>query len=262
MLDYWAYEIRELSSRGFQVIAYDLRGHGHSQPASGGDYALARFGEDLEAVLETCLPDDQRAVVVGHSLGAMSLAAWAEHHDVQRRVCAAAMLNTGVGELLAEQLLVPVPALAQLVNRLIPPTVFLGSSAPLPRFSTPLSYALIRYVAFGRAASPAQIAFFERMLVACPPDVRADVGMAMSEMDLYGALANLTVPVLVVAGADDKLTPPSHAKRIAESVPNLHRLVVLEDTGHMGPLERPREITEAVVELAQATSPARAGSAA
>jgi pimeloyl-ACP methyl ester carboxylesterase len=250
MLSYWIYVTERLTQAGFKVIAYDLRGHGHSAPAAEGDYALTRFGEDLEAVLAASLAGDARAIVVGHSLGAMSIAAWAEHHEVERRVSAAALLNTGVGELLAEHLLVPLPALAQVLNRVMPPEAVLSSRAALPRYSTPVGYEMLRYIAFGREATPAQVAFYERMLIATPPDVRADVGIALSEMDLYHALPRLTVPTLVIAGADDRLTPPSHATRIGESLPSLHRLVVLENTGHMGPLERPAEITEALVQLA------------
>jgi pimeloyl-ACP methyl ester carboxylesterase len=247
---FWIYVIRNLSAAGLRIVAYDLRGHGDSEPARGGDYSIARFGEDLEAVLEASLADDGRAVVVGHSLGAMSIAAWAEHHDVQRRASGAALLNTGVGELLAEHLLIPVPWIAQLLGRVLPPARFVGSRAPLPQFSTPLDYAAVRYIAFGPAASPAQVAFYERMLIACPPDVRADVGVALSELELHHALPRLTVPTVVLAGADDKLTPRSHAERIAQELPQLRKLIVLPRTGHMAPLERPREISDQLVELA------------
>lgn len=249
-LRFWIYVIRNLRDRGLRLVTYDLRGHGDSEPAHDGDYAIERFGEDLEAVLCACVPDGERAVVAGHSLGAMSIAAWAARHEVERRVAAAALLNTGVGDLIAEHLLLPVPEVAQAINRMLARRGFLGSRAPLPHFSTPLSYAVIRYIAFGAAASPAQVAFFERMLVTCPPDVRANVGMAMSEMDLHHALPRLTVPTIVIASADDRLTPPSHARRIADMLPQLRRLTVLADTGHMGPLERPAEVTEALVELA------------
>jgi pimeloyl-ACP methyl ester carboxylesterase len=259
MLAYWVYVIRDLSERGFRVVAYDLRGHGQSEPAPGGDYALERFGEDLEAVLEASVPAGQRAIIVGHSLGAMSIAAWAEHHEAGRLVSGAALLNTGVGDLMAESLLVPVPAVAQLLNRVLPPRITLGSHAAVPKFSTPLSSAITHYIAFGPDASPAQMAFYERMLVACPPDVRADVGIAISELDLYDALPRLTVPTLVLAGENDRLTPPSHAKRIAEAVPNLWRLIVLAGTGHMGPLERPHEISAALAELAAEVAAAPAG---
>jgi pimeloyl-ACP methyl ester carboxylesterase len=249
-LQYWIYQIRGLSERGLRVVAFDLRGHGESQPAAGDDYSIDRFGEDLEAVLSTVVPDGARAVVAGHSLGAMAIAAWAEKHEVHRHVAAAALINTGVGDLIAEQLLVPVPSIAQALNKTVAVHGFLGNRAPLPRFSTPLTAAAIRYMVFGPAATPAQVAFFERMLIACPPDVRANVGIAMSELELHDALPRLDVPTAVIAGENDRLTPPSHARRIAEMLPKLERLTVLEDTGHMAPLERPSAVMRILLELA------------
>jgi pimeloyl-ACP methyl ester carboxylesterase len=165
------------------------------------------------------------------------------------------MLNTGVGELLAEHLLIPVPWIAQLFNRMLPPTAVVGSRAGLPRFSTPISHAAIRYVAFGPAASPGQVAFYERLLLACPPDVRADVGIALSELELHHALPRLTVPTVVLAGARDRLTPPAHAKRIAAKLPHLHDLVVLADAGHMAPLEHHAEVSGVLAELAASVAP-------
>ncbi len=249
-LQYWIYVTRALTERGFRVVAYDLRGHGSSDAAAQGDYSIRRFGEDLEAILQAAVPEGQRALIAGHSLGAMSIVAWAEHHEVAPRASAVALLNTGVGDLVTEQLLIPLPALANALNRLAPPQRVLASRAPLPRFSTPLSSAMVRYVAFGPEASPAQIAFYERMLIASPPDARADTGIAISDMDLHHALPRITVPALVLAGEKDRLTPPSHARRIAQELPNLQQLIILPNTGHMGPLERPREITDALVELA------------
>ncbi|HTU87778.1 MAG TPA: alpha/beta fold hydrolase [Solirubrobacteraceae bacterium] len=249
-LRFWTYVIRGLVHHGLRVVAYDLRGHGESDPAKNDDYAIPRFGEDVEAVLAACVPDADRAVITGHSLGAMSIVSWAQKHDVHRHVRAAALLNTGVENLINDNLLLPLPGIANALHRTIALHGFLGARAPLPRFSTPLSAASIRYIAFGPHASPAQVAFFERMLVTCPPDVRARVGIAMSDMDLQGALPRLTVPTIVIAGADDKLTPPSHARRIAEMLPDLRRLIVLEDTGHMTPLERPEVVIDVLRDLA------------
>ena len=226
-LPFWVYVTEELTRRGFRVVAMDLRGHGESQPAAAGEYALARFGDDVEAMLDATLADGERAIIAGHSLGGMSIAAWAERHDVRRRARGAAMINTGLGDLLAEQLLIPVPAIARTISDAIAVRGLLGSRAPLPRFSTPASYALVRYTAFGPTATPAQIAFYERMLWTCPPRVRADVGIALSEMDLFGAVERLLVPTVVVAGERDRLTPPSHGKRIAELVPDSAGLIVL-----------------------------------
>lgn len=260
-LRYWTYQIRALSGR-FRIVAYDLRGHGRSAPPASGDYSITRYGEDLEAVLRSAVPDGQRALVAGHSLGGMSIVAWAEHHDVAARASAAALLFTGIGSLLGDQLLVQVPRFAQALSEPVARRGFLGARAPLPRFSTPVSAAGIRYVAFGPAATPAQVAFYERMLVDHPPHVRAEAGLAMSKMDLYHDLPRLTLPTLVMAGERDRLTPPTHARRIAAELPRLHRLLVLPDTGHMGPLERPEEVSSALCALAAEVSGKRAAAAA
>jgi pimeloyl-ACP methyl ester carboxylesterase len=246
----WIYQIRGLSS-DFRIVAYDLRGHGRSEPAATDDYSFDRFGEDVEAVLATCVPEGERAVLVGHSMGAMSIAAWAEHHDVERRVSAAGLLHTGVGGLLGEHVLARVPGL---IPDRVARSAFMGNRAPIPRFSSPLKTAIIRYVACAPGASPAAIAYYERMLLDCDPHVRAAVGLAMADMDLYHALPKLTVPSLVMTGELDRLTPVSHARRIAELLPNPIGPVVLPDTGHLGPLERPREVSATLRELALETA--------
>ena len=248
---FWVHQIRALAEAGMKVVAYDHRGHGDSDAAAGGDYSIERFGEDLEAVLAACDGAPERTLVAGHSLGGMAIAAWAEHHDVHTRIGAAALLNTGMGDLIGETLLLPVPPIAKTLNRTIAVHGFLGSRAPLPRFSSPISHALIRYIAFGPTASPAQIAFYERMLIASPPDARADIGIALSELELWHALPRLTVPTAVLAGEVDRLTPPSQARRIAEMLPQLEELVVLPRTGHMAPLERPGEVNRLLLALSQ-----------
>jgi pimeloyl-ACP methyl ester carboxylesterase len=252
-LSFWGPVIRILSAQGLRLIAYDLRGHGRSGPAVDNDYALERFGQDVEAVLAATLGEGERATVVGHSLGAMSIAAWAEHHDVEARARAAALVNTGLGDLVAGHLLFG--ELAKRLNNTWTSRALLGSRAPLPSFSSPLQHALIRYCAFGPAASTGDVAFYERMLTTCPPDVRAACGVAMSDMDLWHALPRLTVPTLVVAGASDRLTPPAHATRIADALPRPAGLIELPETGHMLPLERPHELATALSRLVAEPTP-------
>ncbi len=246
-LTFWTYVIRGLAPQ-CRIVAVDLRGHGRSRPAASDDYSMTRFGEDVEATLDACVQDSERAVLVGHSLGAMAIVAWAEHHEVARRVGAIALLNTGIENLVTEHLIVPVPKFAQPISRVISSRV-LGAPGAIPRFSTPIGYFLTRYIAFGPSASPAQIAFYERMFASTSWRARADSGIAMSQIELADALPRLAVPTLVMAGELDRLTPPAHGVRIASQLPQLHRLIVLPDTGHMGPLERPREVVEALTEL-------------
>jgi pimeloyl-ACP methyl ester carboxylesterase len=255
-LTFWGPVIGLLAGRGHRVVAYDLRGHGASDSAVDGDYALERFGDDLAAVLEAALDGrgHARATVAGHSLGGMSIAAWAARHDVAARADAAVLVNTGFGDLLGGHLLLG--QLAAWANHPRLSRAMLGSRAPIPPFSTPLSHALIRYTAFGPGATRGDVAFYERMLIQCAPDARAAIGIALSDMDLWDAMERLTIPTLVIAGAEDRLTPPAHARRLAAELPDPVRLLELPDTGHMSPLERPRELAEAIDELiASVTAP-------
>ncbi len=66
---------------------------------------------------------------------------------------------------------------------------------------------MIRHAAFGPAATPRQIAFYERMLMDTRASVRAATGVALSNLRLGPALARLIVPTLVIAGDRDRLTP-------------------------------------------------------
>ena len=244
-LQYWTYVIDELVAAGRRCVAFDLRGHGRSRPAAGGEYSLPRFGQDIEAVLAASLGDGQRATVVGHSLGAMSVVAWAADHDVARRATSAALCNTGVSALIADNVVLPLIAgrLKESLGR-----VFMGAPGALPRISTPLTHAAVKHLAFGPEGSPAKVAFYERMLWECSPKVRASIGVALSTMDLSQDLARLQVPTVVLAGGVDRLTPPAHAHRIAEHLPRCAGVVELPETGHMAPLERPVEVAQAILD--------------
>ena len=51
-------------------------------------------------------------------------------------------------------------------------------------------------------------------------------------------VSRIRVPVQVIVGADDRLTLPKVARKMAAAIPDA-RLLVLEDTGHLSNLENP-----------------------
>jgi pimeloyl-ACP methyl ester carboxylesterase len=253
-LSFWGPVIRHLESSDLRLIAFDLRGHGRSAAGVDADYGLERFGEDVDAIVRVADSGEGRVTVVGHSLGAMAIAAWAEHHEPGEHAEAAALVNTGLGDLLAGHLLFG--ELAKILNHPWASRAFMGARLRVPSFSSPLQQAVIHYAAFGPDATPGQVAFYERMLIDCPADVRAACGVALSDMDLWHAVASLTIPTLVIAGDRDRLTPPAHARRIAEDLPRPAGLIELRNTGHMAPLERPAEVSRALEQLAREAAPA------
>ena len=239
---FWSAQITALA-REFRVVAFDLRGHGRSAPAVSGDYCPDAFAADISAVLDAVLRPGEQAVVVGHSLGAMSIAAWARRfpEQVTRRAAAIAMLSTGLGDL------VTVSTIAGAVNRfsaLKRPVGgrLLGAALPVPKRAGRALTKAVRYVALNPDATDEQVAICEDMFRACKGRVRGACGEQLARLDLHDAAELLTVPTLVLVGARDKLTPVAHARRLAESLPRLTEMVVLPIVGHMTPIESPGEV--------------------
>jgi pimeloyl-ACP methyl ester carboxylesterase len=65
---------------------------------------------------------------------------------------------------------------------------------------------------------------------------------ALVRHDGYADLERIACPSLVVACRQDRLRSFAETERMAQHLPNA-RFAILEDCGHMAPLERPRELT-------------------
>lgn len=64
----------------------------------------------------------------------------------------------------------------------------------------------------------------------------------MGRIDGRESLKAINIPTLVISGRQDKTTPPEVATEIASLIPNAH-LSIIEDCGHLSPLERPQAVT-------------------
>ncbi|HEV2810328.1 MAG TPA: alpha/beta hydrolase [Acidimicrobiales bacterium] len=239
----WRYQIRALSAR-CRVVTYDQRGHGRSSPAVSGDYSSDTLAADLDAVLHQAVPAGEPAAVAGHSMGAMAVVAWASthRHEVSDRLAAVALVNVGVEDLIGRSTIIPFPAALTALRSTIGERV-LASPLPVPASTNPLLTRLVRAVALGPAASPAQVAFCTELFLETPTDVRAAFGATLSTFDLARGLPALSVPTVVLAGEHDRLTPPVHGSAIKAEVPGA-TLVEMAGVGHMAPIEAHREVTD------------------
>lgn len=244
----WQLQLRALAEH-HRVVTFDQRGHGRSAPAASGDYSSAALAADLDAVLDQAVPHHEQAVVVGHSMGAMAVVAWAESHpdQVRHRLAGVVLVNAGVENLVGRSTLIPFPAALAAWRGAIGERV-LAAPLRLPTRTNPVASRVVRAVALGRSASPAQVAFCTEMLLATPTDVRAAFGATLSTFDLAHGLPALSVPTVVIAGECDHLTPPVHARAIAEVLPDA-TLVELPGVGHMAPVEAGDAVTSEVLTL-------------
>ncbi len=249
--EFWKLQIAALEGER-RIVAFDLRGHGQSERPPSGNYSIETFGRDLDAVMRACVPEGERALLVGHSLGAMTIVAWAGAHPevVDERVSAAILINTGVGDLISRSMVVTgfPGGIAQLER--FTGEILLRARAAIPTFSAPVLHRIIRRFVLGRRATPAEVAFCERLVLSCPAEVRGAVGGTLTESALEAALGRLTVPALVIAGSEDKLTPPENAREMAELLPEVLDLIEISESGHMSPVEFPDRVSDLVAELA------------
>ncbi|MGW2700745.1 alpha/beta fold hydrolase [Streptomyces sp. NPDC001340] len=233
---FWAAQIRELAA-DHRVIAYDQRGHGRSpaSPACTTD-ALA---DDLEAVLAETLAPGEKAVIVGHSMGGMTVMAASARPRFREHAAAVLLCSTGSSRLVAESRVVPLRA--GRVRTWITGHI-LGSRAPLGPV-TPVAKRILKYATMGAGSAPHTVEACARIVHACPRAVRHAWAAVLAALDLDHGVRELHVPTEVVHGASDRLTPPVHARALVAALPRCIGLTELTGVGHMTPIEAPELMT-------------------
>jgi pimeloyl-ACP methyl ester carboxylesterase len=246
---FWTRQINAMLAEGLRVVAYDQRGHGASAEPGPSGYTIEALADDLAAVLNATLAPEQKAVLAGHSMGAMTLVAFAARHPEQlrARVAAAVIASTGMHELVPRSKIFPMPLpLAKLAR---PMSTWLIGLSPVGTSITPLVRATMRYTALSRSATEVDVEFCAWIVNSCPPRTRARFGRMISDLDLDRQVARLDVPTVVVAGVRDRLTPIWHARRLAAQLPRLVDLVEVADAGHMTPVQSAAQVNAALLQL-------------
>jgi pimeloyl-ACP methyl ester carboxylesterase len=257
----WHKQVEGLSGE-LRIVTYDHRGHGLSDDARDGDYSLEALAADLAIVLETAAFDGAPILLAGHSMGAMTIAAWAEANRgrVTHSVRGVALLSTGLDQLTSEtQLMRTLPGPFSTVQGRIADSA-LAAPFSIKGLPVPLVRAAAAYAALGPNARLDDVELTTRMALDCRTRARAGCGRAMARMALLEKLDALDAPTIVVTGQRDLMTPVAHAERIELALPRSLGLRVDPDAGHMTPLESPELVNDALREVVAATEPGSAAS--
>src|SRR3954468_18646404 len=215
-MDCWHFQRRELADVG-RLVFYDQRSHGASGRSPREHCTIDQLGEDLLAVLQAVAPTGP-IVLVGHSMGGMTLLALADSHPelFGSRVIGAALVGTSAGAF-AETIL-GIPGVVGRALRPVAPGVIRVANRRAHlieqgrRAGGDLEFMLARRLSYGGDVPPSLVAFMERMVAATPVEVMTEFFDTFLTHDKMKALTVLEgVETSIVCGDRDMLTPTKNS---------------------------------------------------
>lgn len=263
--DSWRYQLRDLRARfgdAVRVVSYDHRGHGASEGCPQEAATIDNLGRDLGDLVDLHAPSGT-LVLAGHSLGGMTVMALAaQRPDLLTERAAGVLFVATSGGGLREVTLGP-PLLGERLRERIPAVLAVRSrmlSRRRRRRAPVLEAMVARRYLFGTDMRLRDHALAVEGIINTPAASMCGFFEDLMRHDRLPGLQVLKdLPVRVLVGSRDRLTPPEHARRLAAAIPGA-RLTVAPDAGHMLPLERDELVSSALIEMvegAQATREVR-----
>ncbi len=250
-----------------RLVLYDQRSHGRSDRSPRADCSIDQLGRDLGSVVDSLAPTGP-VLLVGHSMGGMTVMALADQRPElfaadTGRVAAVALISTSSGKMASVTLGLPA-MLARLKGPVLP--FLLRGARWQPRLvergrivGSDLAWVITRKIGFVSAdVAPATVEYLTRMLASTHIEVVADFYPTLMDHDKLAALTALReLPVQIICGDHDVMTPLAHSEQIAVALPGAE-LVVVPDAGHMALMEQPEAVDDALIRLVEtALVPAR-----
>jgi pimeloyl-ACP methyl ester carboxylesterase len=250
----WVFQRRALKAAGYRVVLWDARGHGRSGAGPRESYEIDQLGHDLYSVISAVAPKGP-LVLVGHSMGGMTLMALAAHHPemIRERVIGVGFVATspggisavswGLGKVLGKAVHRLGPfAVGQLAGRqgLVNSVLKAGREVEeyfvdLYSFASPVPLSIVRLTA--------DMIFTTRI------EVISDFMETFERHDKREALEQfIGVETLVINGIQDMLTPPEHSEEIVRLIPGAEHVLV-NDAGHIIMLEHGEVVSEQLLAM-------------
>jgi pimeloyl-ACP methyl ester carboxylesterase len=261
-LDCWHFQ-RAFFRGKHRLVFYDQRSHGRSGRSDNQHATIDQLGDDLLRVLEDLVPEGP-VVLVGHSMGGMSVMAFAERHpDVfAARVRGVGLVSTTAGGLKTHRVLgrlVPDAIGGQVAPRLVAGLALVpGIVDRVRRRGSNVGFLVAREFAFGEDVPAAYVEFVDNMLAATSFEVLAQFFPNFDTLDKFEVLASFAdLPTWIVTGTKDALTSVGLSRKMAARIDGSH-LVECPGAGHMVIIEQADRVDEALADLVDEAGAVRA----
>jgi 3-oxoadipate enol-lactonase len=218
---------------GYRLIIPDLRGHGRSEASVTA--SMGRFAEDLAALLDH-LGEQRPTVVVGLSMGGYVAFEFVRRHP--ERVRALVLANSRAAADSEEQ--------ARGRYESAERTRREGSRA--------VADSMLGKLFAPRASADLRSRWYAIMAESPSTGLAAALLAMASRPASIETLRGFERPVLVIAGENDAIASLADAEEMLRAAPD-SRLEIVEDAGHMTPVEQPERFTTLLRSFLEALPP-------
>ncbi len=220
----WNLQVKELKDN-YRVISYDIRGHGNSD-AGNGDFSIELFVKDLLSLMDALKID--KTVLCGLSMGGYIALKAIENHP--ERFDALILSDTHCIADTSEVKEKRMKAIESIRNSGIEKY----ADESIKNLFAPESFT----------TREEEIAVVRKMIVKTAKESLCKTLLALSvRKETCSKLAEIKVPVLIMVGKEDKITPPAAAQLMHEKIKNSF-LNIIEHAGHLSNLENPGDFNE------------------
>ena len=222
----WKAQIDELSEKYF-CVTYDIRGLGES-PVRDGQFTMESFVDDLETIIDELKLD--KPVLCGLSMGGyIGLRAM---ERMENKFSAVILCDTRSDADGNEGKLKRAAAIKRInTEGLEPFTKDFVTNCYGDHYKQNHKQEFEKRIAKSSA--------FDSV------GVKGSLLAMLGRNDTTEYLSNIKIPALIICGENDALTPPPVMKAMAEKI-NAAEFVVIKNSGHMSPIENPKEVNEAI----------------
>ncbi len=215
----------------FRAAAWDARGYGLSDDYPGPLY-FPDFAADLLRVLDRFKV--AKAHLVGLSMGGLIALDFCRDHQDRVKTLCLVDTNTGLRQSLS-------PTQLNEFIRIRRDPLVAGKE---PKDIAPI----VAKTLIGPKAPPHVFQRLVDSMAALHKTSYIKTVESATRYDGYPPLGTIKVPTLVLVGADDTLTPPSAAARIADGIGGA-TMAVIPDAGHLSNIEQPSRFNRVLLDF-------------